>query len=46
MNFICEALQKRHPFYSQAKLLFRADELEDKSQIQTSVDSLRKLLNK
>ena len=33
MNFICEALQKRHPFYSQAKLLFRADELEDKSQI-------------
>ena len=46
MNFICEALQKRHPFYSQAKLLFWADELEDKSQIQTSVDSLRKLLNK
>ena len=46
MNFICEALHKRHPFYSQAKLLFRADELEDKSQIQTSVDSLRKLLNK
>ena len=46
MNFICEALQKRHPFYSQAKFLFRADELEDKSQIQTSVDSLRKLLNK
>lgn len=46
MNFICEALQNRHPFYSQAKLLFRADELEDKSQIQTSVDSLRKLLNK
>ena len=34
MNFICEALQKRHPFYSQAKFLFRADELEDKSQIQ------------
>ena len=33
MNFICEALQKRHPFYSQAKFLFRADELEDKSQI-------------
>ena len=24
MNFICEALQKRHPFYSQAKFLFRA----------------------
>ena len=44
MNFICEALQKRHPFYSQAKFLFRADELEDKSQIQ--VDSLRKLLDK
>ena len=46
MNFICEALQKRHPFYSQAKFLFRADELEDKSQIQVSVDSLRKLLDK
>ena len=46
MNFICEALQKRHPFYSQAKFLFRADELEDKSQIQASVDSLRKLLDK
>jgi len=46
MNFICEALQKRHPFYSQAKFLFRADELEDKSQIQPSVDSLRKLLDK
>ena len=46
MNFICEALQKRHPFYSQAKFLFRADELEDKAQIQASVDSLRKLLDK
>lgn len=46
MNFICEALQKRHPFYSQAKFLFRADELEDKLQIQASVDSLRKLLDK
>ena len=46
MNFICEALQKRHPFYSQAKFLFRADELEDKSQTQASVDSLRKLLDK
>ena len=46
MNFICEALQKRHPFYSQAKFLFRADELEDKWQIQASVDSLRKLLDK
>ena len=46
MNFICEALQKRHPFYSQAKFLFRAVELEDKSQIQASVDSLRKLLDK
>ena len=46
MNFICEALQKRHPFYSQAKFLFRADGLEDKSQIQASVDSLRELLDK
>ena len=46
MNFICEALQKRSPFYSKAKYLFRADELEDKRQIQASVDSLRKQLNK
>lgn len=46
MNFICEALQKRHPFYSKAKHLFRADELEDKSQIQASVDGLRRQLNK
>ena len=30
MDFICEALQKRHPFYSKAKHLFKADELEDK----------------
>lgn len=46
MGFICEALQKRRPFYSRAKHLFKADELEDKRQIQTSVDSLRKQLNK
>ena len=46
MNFICEALQKRHPLYSKAKHLFKADELEDKRQIQASVDSLRKQLNK
>ena len=46
MDFICEALQKRHPFYSKAKHLFKADELEDKRQIQASVDSLRKKLNK
>lgn len=46
MNFICEALQKRHPFYSKAKHLFRADELEDKSQIQASVEGLRRQLNK
>lgn len=45
-DFICEALQKRHPFYSKAKHLFKADELEDKKQIQASVDSLRKQLNK
>ncbi|WP_288150607.1 shikimate kinase [Phocaeicola sartorii] len=46
MKFICEALQKRLPFYSKAKHLFKADELEDKRQIQHSVDSLRKQLNK
>ncbi|MCD7927114.1 MAG: shikimate kinase [Bacteroides sp.] len=46
MTFICEALQKRIPFYSKAKHLFKAGELEDKRQIQASVDSLRKQLNK
>lgn len=46
MKFICEALQTRHPFYSKAKYLFRADELEDKRQIITSVNSLRKQLDK
>lgn len=44
--FICEALQKRYPFYSKAKYRFKADELEDKKQIQASVDNLRKQLNK
>ncbi|WP_455673003.1 shikimate kinase [Phocaeicola sp.] len=46
MNFICEALQKRSPFYSKAKHLFKADELEDRRQIQASIDSLRKQLEK
>lgn len=46
MDFICEALQRRNPFYSKAKYLFCADELEDKRQIQVSVDCLRKQLGK
>ena len=39
-------LAEKYPFYSKAKHLFKADELEDKRQIQASVDSLRKKLNK
>lgn len=46
MDFICEALQKRIPFYAKAKHLFKADELEDKKQIQASVENLRKQLHK
>lgn len=46
MDFICEALQKRLPFYTKAKHRFCADELEDKGQIQRSVDKLKKQLNK
>ena len=44
-TFIAEALQKRLPFYSKAKYTFCGDELEDKQQIQQSVNSLRKLLD-
>lgn len=46
MHFIREALQKRHPFYAKAKCHFRADELEDRTQIQASVEKLRKQLDK
>lgn len=42
--FIADALGKRLPHYSKAKHVFRADELEDKQQIQHSVDALKKQL--
>lgn len=42
--FIADALGKRLPHYSKAKHVFRADELEDKQQIQQSVEALKKQL--
>lgn len=39
------ALEKRLPFYRQAKYNFCGDELENRYQIQKSVESLKKLLN-
>lgn len=41
---IREGLQKRLPFYSQAKYVFRADELENRRQIKESVERLKELL--
>ena len=43
-EFIIRALEKRAPFYSQAQYVFNADELEDRSQIEKSVEKLRYLL--
>lgn len=43
-TFIHNALQERMPYYSQAKHTFKADELEDKRQIQQSVNALKELL--
>ena len=43
-EFIIRALEKRTPFYSQAQYVFNADELEDRSQIEKSVQRLRDLL--
>lgn len=42
--FIADALQKRMSYYSKAKHVFHADELENKQQIQHSVDALKKQL--
>ena len=39
-----QALEKRAPFYHQAQYIFNADELEDRWQIETSVQCLRQLL--
>lgn len=43
-EFIIRALEKRTPFYSQAQYVFNADELEDRSQIEKTVEKLRDLL--
>lgn len=43
-DFIIQALEKRAPFYKQAQYIFDADELEDRSQIDTSVHRLQTLL--
>lgn len=44
-EFIVSALAGRKPYYSKAKHIFRADELEDRQQIQNSVNALKKQLN-
>ena len=45
MTFIVEALQKRLPFYSKANYVFNGERLEDRRQIQQSVERLKELLN-
>lgn len=42
--FIVEALEKRAPFYTQAQYIFHAGELEDREQIEKSVERLQNLL--
>ena len=42
--FIQEALQKRLPFYTRAKHTFNGERLEDRHQIQQSVERLKELL--
>lgn len=44
MDFIIQALEKRAPFYTQAQYIFNADELEDRWQIESSVQRLQELL--
>ena len=44
MAFIEEALQKRLPFYTKAKHVFNGEQLEDRRQIQQSVERLKELL--
>ena len=43
--FIAKTLEKRAPFYSKAKYIFNADELEDIYQIKSSVNKLKELLS-
>ena len=44
MAFIQDALQKRLPFYTKAKHTFNGERLEDRHQIQQSVERLKELL--
>lgn len=44
MQFIREALDKRLPFYTKAKHTFNGERLEDRHQIQQSVERLKELL--
>ena len=44
MSFIVEALQKRLPYYTKAKHVFNGEKLEDRRQIQQSVERLKELL--
>ena len=44
MAFIQEALQSRLPFYTRAKHTFNGEKLEDRRQIQQSVERLKELL--
>ena len=44
MAFIVDALQNRLPFYTQAKHVFNGELLEDRYQIQQSVERLKELL--
>lgn len=43
-QFITEALEKRMPYYSKAKLVFDSGYLEDNIQIHNSVEALSKML--
>lgn len=43
-EIIKEGLQKRLPFYTKAKYVFQADELENRHQIRESVERLKELL--
>ena len=45
LAFIREALDKRLPHYSKAKYTFNGERLEDRRQIQQSVERLKELLN-
>lgn len=44
MQFIREALDKRLPYYTKAKYVFNGERLENRSQIQQSVERLKELL--